>query len=739
MDAQHKKVLKSISLELRHLLEGSYDAAGQWYPGDLEQRLAGIGVRRDREPVGVDELSHLPPADQKARQVVDAYLQLRAEAGVAREEAVAEFVRETAYTWANRLLALRCMEARELIDEVILQKAAYGGRSLEHHRLAQRQPELCTGEDDGLLAVLDRVFAEQTRHLPMLFDPESPGVALRPSAAAIKRCVTLLSESQKVGDQTIDTTEVFRAADAFGWAYQYWNTEEKDLVFENVRTKKGAKIEGADIIPATQLYTEPYMVKFLVQNSLGATWMGMHPESQLAENWEYYVRDADRVERNSFRSPNDTASSSENERNEFRSTKKPVAEITFLDPACGSGHFLIEAFDLFYEMYEDEGLLTDPDAICRSILENNLYGIDIDARAVQIAEVALWMKAAERAFGFEGKPANLVAAVTSHLKGPLWKEFLAGFDQEPSIGRVLRQFGHAMEHIDQLGSLARPDEELREIVKEEHDLWERQIRVRRDANFLFSEMTADALSGQLPFREMTEEEFGEHMLDRARAAIHVFSEQARQAGTFHDQFLGHEVSAGFKLLNVLSRRYDVVAANPPYMGSKNMGPVLRKYVERHYAAGKRDLYAAFILRCLDLAAIDRNSFRSPECNTVERSEFRSTSCGRVAMVTQQSWMFLRSFAELRAVDQDQLERLPSDAFRGLLRDATLETLAHLGPSAFGEISGEVVNTVLFTLSNTCPPADHRLTAFRLIGPKSPEEKDALLRQALRGQASVATM
>ena len=129
----------------------------KWHPGDLEQRLAAIGVRRDREPVNVDEMPHLSPADRKARQVVDAYLQLRAEAGVSREDAVAEFVRETAYTWANRLFALRCMEARELIDEVILQKPAYGGRSLEHHRLAQRQPELCAGEDDGLLAVLDKV------------------------------------------------------------------------------------------------------------------------------------------------------------------------------------------------------------------------------------------------------------------------------------------------------------------------------------------------------------------------------------------------------------------------------------------------------------------------------------------------------------------------------------------------------------------------------------------------------
>ena len=109
---------------------------------------------------------------------------------------------------------------------------------------------------------------------------------------------------------------------------------------------KGAKIAGPDIVPATQLYTEDYMVKFLVQNSLGATWMGMHPESKLCEGWEYYVRDADRAPIERSRSAN----------------------ITFLDPACGSGHFLLEAFDLFYAMYEEERLLTQPKDICTAIL-----------------------------------------------------------------------------------------------------------------------------------------------------------------------------------------------------------------------------------------------------------------------------------------------------------------------------------------------------------------------------------
>ena len=687
METAHKRVLKSISLDLRHLLEGSYDGAGHWCPGDLEQRLAAIGVRRDRESVTVDELPHLSPADCKARQVIDAYLELRADAGVGRAEAVAEFVRETAYTWANRLLALRCMEVRELIDEVIFQKPTYGGRSLEHHRLAQRQPELCAGEDDGLLAVLDKVFAEQAGRQPMLFDPEAPGVALKPSAATIKRCMALLSDSQKVGDQVVATSDVFKAPDALGWAYQYWNTEEKDRVFTMVHTQKGAKIEGADIIPATQLYTESYMVKFLVQNSLGAIWMGMHPESKLCEKWEYYVRDADRAP----------------------VEKKPVAKITLFDPAGGSGHFLLEGFDLFYDMYVEEGQITEPEDICRSILEKNLYGIDIDARAVQIAEVALWMKAAERAFGFEGKPTNLVAAVASHLKGPLWEEFLGTFPNEPSIARVLRKFGQAMEHIDELGSLARPDEDLRAIIHEEHAAWEQQLTQKKEANLLFAEMVEDKLSGHLPFHEDSDEQFGERMLQRAREEIRTFTDKARQAGTLQGQFLGYEATTGLKLLDMLSRKYDVVTANPPYMGSKNMGATLNQHVTQFYSAGKRDLYSAFMLRSLELAALK----------------------GRIGMVTQHTWMFLRSFADLRAVQEGLLKNEETSGFKGFLRESTVEVLAHLGEHAFDDAAAGGAFVVLFIVAHNPPPAEHCISGFRLVALREPSEKSALLHSSKR--------
>ena len=190
--------------------------------------------------------------------------------------------------------------------------------------------------------------------------------------AALKKCIRLLSADD----------DIFTAPDALGWAYQYWNTEEKDRVFEKVRTVKGAKIEKGDIIPVTQLYTEPYMVKFLVQNSLGALWMAMHPESRLCESWEYYVRDADRAP----------------------VPAKPLKQISFLDPSLGSGHFMLEAFDLLYAMYMEEGELKTPGEICEAILSNNLYGIDIDERAVQIAACALYMKAKEKDPAFRPTP-----------------------------------------------------------------------------------------------------------------------------------------------------------------------------------------------------------------------------------------------------------------------------------------------------------------------------------------------
>src|ERR1039458_1829730 len=466
MDSSLKKKLRALSLALRHTLEG-FGSGPARQPGDLENRLNQLGVWRDRPPKPVEELQLTEP-DFVARRVADAFLRYREQAGVSQEEAFAEFVRESAYSWANRLFTLRCMEARSLIDEVIRQKQIYGGRSLVHHRFARQSPSACDGEDDGLFLVLAQEFHRRAAELPAVFDLQAPAIALRPSGFALKRCIGLLSGTVPSNGQGEATDGLFEAKDALGWAYQFWNAEEKDRVFERVRTQKGAKIEGADLIPATQLYTEPYMVKFLVQNSLGALWAGMYPETKLTPTWEYYVRDADRTppvqpdpvpfdpakpakpSTDPWVRPNAelrteseilayartltakthaaAAGSFVDLRNQLlEAAAKPIlpeltalnhevceawkqewparrprlrkraAEIAVFDPACGSGHFLLEAFDLVYSMYEEEGILRTPEEISASILNNNLFGVDIDERAIQISFSALWMHALERA------------------------------------------------------------------------------------------------------------------------------------------------------------------------------------------------------------------------------------------------------------------------------------------------------------------------------------------------------
>jgi len=671
MESQYKAKLKSIILELRHILEGYYDNDGVWHPGDMEERLAALGVRRDRESLPLEQLSHLSEEDRRARLIVDAFILSAPQSERSREESVGQFLQEASYTWANRLIALRCMEARGLIDEIIIQKESYGGRSLKHHRLTRQNPDVCAGEDDGLCAALFAEFVERAEELPLLFHPDEPVIALKPGVAALKKCIQLLSADD----------EIFTAPDALGWAYQYWNTEEKDRVFEKVRTVKGTKIEKGDIIPVTQLYTEPYMVKFLVQNSLGALWMAMHPASRLCESWEYYVRDADRAPME----------------------RKFLKQLSFLDPSVGSGHFLLEAFDLLFAMYMEEEELKTPGEICEAILSQNLFGIDIDERAIQIAACALYMKAKEKDPAFRPTRINLTAtnihigADADHLAA-----FLEKHPEDKPFQASLQLIFESLRHADELGTLLQIEEPVEKEFRFLKALDDEEKAGPPKQKALFAEMEKPE-QAPLPIGVPSYEEWKTGLLDRLSAHF-----QEEFASTdFSSRFFGETAGKGLSLFDFLSRRYDIVATNPPYMGSKNMGPVVKRYVEMHFPSGKRDLYAAFILRCLQLVKAET---------------------GRVAMVTQQSWMFLRSFAELRALDEEKLKK--AKGFKGMLRETSIETLAHLGPGAFGEISGEVVNVVLFTLAKTPPKTDHRLTAFRLIGPKSPEEKDVLLRDII---------
>ena len=657
-----KGTLKAVTLELRRELDGRYDAQGTWHPGDLERRLASIGVWRDREPKPLDELPRLVSDDREARRVVDAFLESRREAGRSREDAIAEFVRNAAYTWANRLLALRCMEARGLVDEVILQKDAYGGRSLQHNRLAKKQPERCAGEDEGLFATLSDEFARRAEELPLLFDPRAREVVLRPSVAALKRCIALLSGTLTPKGQDAPTDEVFAAPDTLGWTYQYWNAEEKERVFDRLRTKKGYKIEGAEIAPATCIYTESYMVKFLVQNSLGAIWMGMYPHSRLSDTWEYYVADLNR-------SP---------------LSQKAVADITFLDPACGSGHFLTEAFEILYAMYIEEGALTEPKQICASILERNLYGVEIDERAAQIAALALVMKAKEKAPDFVPRRVNLVStnirlpAGEGHLEA-----FLNKHPEDVQLKPALRAIFDGLAHADEVGSLLQISEPVEKELRAIKTKYE-ESGSPMEQQALWSEFQKP-VQGKLPIGLSTYEAWKERLLSRVREH---FDAEARDAD-LGAAFFGEAASKGLSLVHLLSRRYDVLAANPPYLGMKKVSERTKEQLTRGYDAGRNDLATLFMERMTEL--------RNPQ--------------GILAFVSNASFLWLQLHEEIRT---------------HLRRVAPPTLVAHLGPYAFEEMRDHVDGVMYIAAQST----SGRTTWFRTVDDR---DKEPALKAAVAGR------
>lgn len=741
MTPEHKKILRALVLELRAELEGSENDAGR-QPGDLERRLVELGVRSDREPLPIDELPR--HVDLKARQTFDAYLELRLTAAVdlkgaeearrastkrgrkaaetaaapkaepkkapitltaaernqVRGDCVGEFLRESAYTWANRLLALRCMEARDLIDEVVVQKEAYGGRSLTQFRLIQRHPDAGRGDDEGLFEALLGAFELHAERLPRLFQPTAPGLALRPTLAALRRCLALLSGTKSPRNAAPADDAVFCAPDALGWAYQFWNTDTKERVFTAVRTKKGTKIEGADIIPATQLYTEPYMVRFLVQNSLGATWAAMHPDTRLTEQWDYFVRDADRAPM----------------------PRRSAATLTVLDPACGSGHFLLAAQADLWDMYEEEGAFADdPVGRARAILERNLYGLDIDERAVQIAEAALWMAAAEKIVDYgidlnerdaigrlplSGLEMNLVATnIRLPGEGDQLEAFIKKYPDAEQLRPALAEVFRGLAHVDELGSLVQIEGPVENVLQ---NLQAKHAGIRAYGGVqINTDGTANA-EGALPRGVESYEDWKQRTLSSLEAH---FADEAVDADLGR-RLYGQAASKAVQAFELLARRYDVVVANPPYMGSKNMGDVVRPYVEKHYESGKRDLYAAFMLRCLELCCDE----------------------GRVGVVVPQPWMFFSSYEQLRYLTPEKLAEKAAkpgaNLYRGLLALTTLETLAQLGRHAFEE-ADPPSNVALVVFTQRPPADDQKLTAFRLHTSRPSAEQASLLRTGIR--------
>jgi hypothetical protein len=384
------------------------------------------------------------------------------------------------------------------------------------------------GEPDGW-SVAARFAAEI---LPGIFRLNDPCVLLR-----------LAPEGRYELEQVLANLpdEVFAADDSLGWVYQFWQKDKKDEVNASER-----KIGGADLGPVTQLFTENYMVRFLLENSLGAWWATKHPESPLIKGFEYLRLD----------DGGKPAAGS------FDGWPERVAEVTVMDPCCGSGHFLVEAFSMLWQMRAaEEGL--QPIEAQDSVLRENLFGLELDPRCVQIAMFSVAFQAWKSTGKWRQLPVPNIACSGIPVKASAkeWTELAQG---DARLESSLRRLHGLFREADTLGSLINPKA---------------------------ASGVTDSAYLQISFEDAEWEEIAPLL---AKAAI---KEHGNPAITVLE-YDAAEVASAAKLL---SGRYTLVVTNVPYLESRSQSFVLREYLTQNFYIARYDLAAAFMLRCLELA------------------------------------------------------------------------------------------------------------------------------------------
>lgn len=483
-----------------------------------------------------------------------AFLQREIEQAGGGVEGRRHVVERYAYRWFNRIIAFRYMDVHGFTGTPVVSPAGltstnglpevlaaakrgeYDSRvfSLRVNDKAKERIEgLLSGSilaDDpqgvayGLLLQSECRF--WNRNLPFVFENVGKEAGrvdellmpadLLAEGSVLRNAVEVMTPEDCGVDDPSGNVEII------GWLYQYYISERKNEVMDGF--KKNHKAGANEIPAATQLFTPDWIVRYLVQNTVGRLWMQSHPDSQLYKNWNYYIQPSE-------------ADSVGNE--DILNIQAPE-DLTVCDPACGSGHMLTYAFDLLYEIYEEEGYA--PSDIPGLILKHNLYGMEIDERAASLAAFALTMKARSRSRRFFKKQV------------------------EPNIQRIA------------------PITFKEDDVAELNDLYQ----VNLDSTVWNTYAKADVYGSLIqPPQELVE-----------LAASSPESEDG--IDTLFDPLLREHAEDVFTQTRYLARKYAAVVANPPYMGAKNMSAELKQFVQDHYEDGKADLFAAFIYRLFEL-------------------------------------------------------------------------------------------------------------------------------------------
>jgi len=480
-----------------------------------------------------------------------------------------ELIEESAYTWFNRLTALAFMEANEYIEEKMIFNNGlknepgiidnYYDFEFFKNLDSELQKELHDLRDENTANSIEKLYSilveekceELSAIMPFMFKKKGTySDILFPTGLLLENSL-LVRIREEIGKEA--------PIELIGWLYQFYNSEKKDEIFA-----KKERISKENVPAVTQLFTPDWIVKYMVENSLGKLALeSTGINENLKDNWKYYIE-------------------SELDKN---SEKIKIEDVKILDPAMGSGHILVYAFDLLFEMYENLGWSTKDTVL--SILKNNLYGLEIDERAGQLASFALMMKAREkfsRLFSVlkreeTFKLNTLIIEESNSLSERVKNRIKA--NNLNNLNKIIEDFEDAKEY----GSILKLETIDKELLEREFNILKESFNNNEQGTLIFNEDELDI---------------------NIEEDLELIESLIRQHITLVNQ-------------------YETVVTNPPYMGGKGFSPKLKTYVEENYKDTKSDLFAVFIERC--------NEFTKKNCYT--------------SMITMQSWMFLSSFENLR--------------------------------------------------------------------------------------------
>ena len=480
-----------------------------------------------------------------------------------------ELIEESAYTWFNRLTALAFMEANEYIEEKMIfnngvkNEPAIINNYYEFEFFKNLdndlQKELHNLRDENTPNSIEKLYSilmeekceDLSNIMPFMFKKKGTYSDILFPTGLLMENSLLVRLREEIGAEA--------PIELIGWLYQFYNSEKKDEIFA-----KKEKITKENVPAVTQLFTPDWIVKYMVENSLGKLALeSTGINDNLKNNWKYYI-------------------DSEKEEN---LEKIKIEDIKILDPAMGSGHILVYAFDLLFEMYENLGWSTKESVL--SILKNNLYGLEIDERAGQLASFALIMKAREkfsRLFSVlkreEDFELNTLIIEESNSLSERIRNRIKNNNLN-NLNKIIQEFEDAKEY----GSILKLESIDKEILEKEFNILKESFNNNEQETLIFNE---------------------DEMIIDINEELELIESLIKQHIT-------------------LTNQYETVVTNPPYMGGKGFSPKLKTYVEKNYKDSKSDLFAVFIERC---------------------NEFTKKNC-YISMITMQSWMFLSSFETLR--------------------------------------------------------------------------------------------